>query len=630
MIKYRDRAARLETRVEKLETDLKTEFGRKRGRRESTIEEAEVERILVPEDAESTPAEDRKPTIFETQGGEIIDLTLDGENEESDTTQKTERMATMRFTPESNARGRSQQRIKSDIKAEAIDLSQYVRDSPDSYPRDADLVYIFDDEEVPARMATRASVPQKRKRSQSPAEVALPPTPSSNRSRSPMSIPRNDEMLEEVEWSDNSEDWGSDLTDLSDSDDEGDNRHARRGRAANVADGTTTRIKVEETVVLPISIINQHLVEIKPLPVTTQSNLITRLAFSRACTGSTMDFIVPVNPSPSSPLPANKEGSGAKWGAVFPQTDRNPYMPGAPGEPGILFSMHMELGERTEWVVFRPREMKVKVRGEDGRSVEKKVAAWEYLGDYGFRHAGSLSMGEFRQQRDKVKWWWSQKIHKTKKWPHYVAIRARVWLRKMGREVTEEAVREVQSGLVPTAGLTVEDIIEAFERGDEAIEIWALECNRYDHAFNASLASLAGHMPTRRRSNKPRKEKKAKLSVGSRPTQGTSASAPLPAARRSSRVPKLSTKRRSSLMPEPESEEEDEHVQLPASSSTPRRSSRVPKPSMKVLGDVPPRLGPEAEDEVHAEGSLHASGPRPARDSSELEYADVSMAERIR
>lgn len=386
--------------------------------------------------------------------------------------------------------------------------------------------------------------------------------------------------------------WGSELTEPTDSDEEGSRAASPvlRLRGRDTMDSTPVRIKVEETIVVPADTLNRHLDGLKPLPVATASNLVTRLAFSRAAKGSTMEFLVPITPAPGSRLPANKNLDGSTWGVVWPQLDRNPYMPRHPGEPGVLFSMHMELAEKPWWAVFRPRSMTVKVENEEGRTQQKKTAGWEYLGDYAFRHVGRFSAAEFRAQRPKVKEWWSAKVLKAKKSPHYVAIRARIYLRKQSRPVTNATVEEIKTGLVSTAGLTVEDVIDAFERGDEAIEVWALECIGYDHEFNRSLTGLSGGAPVTTATRTPQRNKKRQ-----RVKQSTSVSP--------------------SLGPVLDNPEASAHKREP--SSTPRRSSRVPKP--KSQEDVYESGSPELGEE---EGSrTEEMSVRRAVLEDELEYA---------
>lgn len=66
---------------------------------------------------------------------------------------------------------------------------------------------------------------------------------------------------------------------------------------------------------------------------------------------------------------------------------------------------------------------------------------------------------------------WAEKLLDTKKWPVYTAMRARIYLRKVGEELTDEniaaEVERITSKNSEGGPLTDGDIIRALERGDE-------------------------------------------------------------------------------------------------------------------------------------------------------------------
>jgi hypothetical protein len=68
-----------------------------------------------------------------------------------------------------------------------------------------------------------------------------------------------------------------------------------------------------------------------------------------------------------------------------------------------------------------------------------------------------------------VKQVWGELIMKTKQWDIYVAMRARIALRKAGMPLPVKKVEEEMKNVRGNNGLpvTVEDIISAFECGEE-------------------------------------------------------------------------------------------------------------------------------------------------------------------
>jgi len=73
--------------------------------------------------------------------------------------------------------------------------------------------------------------------------------------------------------------------------------------------------------------------------------------------------------------------------------------------------------------------------------------------------------------RLQVKQTWGELIMKTKQWDIYVAMRARVALRKAGMPLPIEDVEEEMRKIRSNNGrfVTVKDIISAFECGEEVI-----------------------------------------------------------------------------------------------------------------------------------------------------------------
>ena len=64
---------------------------------------------------------------------------------------------------------------------------------------------------------------------------------------------------------------------------------------------------------------------------------------------------------------------------------------------------------------------------------------------------------------------WATKIKTIKEWQVYTTMRARIWLRKHGRDLSgsnvEQELRRIQEN--KAGALSDQDVIEALERGDE-------------------------------------------------------------------------------------------------------------------------------------------------------------------
>ncbi|KAJ7155083.1 hypothetical protein C8R46DRAFT_1356344 [Mycena filopes] len=174
--------------------------------------------------------------------------------------------------------------------------------------------------------------------------------------------------------------------------------------------------------------------------------------------------------------------------AVFPQAWLNPFLPPVPGAPGLIFASRMEIVEdpappAPPWALF--------LRGAD-------EALWRYMGDYRNRRCGSLTAAQFKSQTAAVQTKWGNLLLGAKKCHVYIAMRARIALRKAGRafvpgdEVEAREIRMVKTQkkgrALQTLPLTVPDIVAALGRGDETIDIIRLECVAYDQAFIAELA----------------------------------------------------------------------------------------------------------------------------------------------
>ncbi|KIK01843.1 hypothetical protein K443DRAFT_132155 [Laccaria amethystina LaAM-08-1] len=256
---------------------------------------------------------------------------------------------------------------------------------------------------------------------------------------------------------------------------------------------TSKRPKKEEHKIfsLPRSITDTYMKSYKPLTLTpppiplTVPRKLLRLAYG----GSDQQFLQFVQPN------ANPSSSTLRR-MVWPQIEMNPLMPSIPGHPGIVFASRHEILENPPWTVWC-------------RCLESPTAMWSYLGEYESELCGEMSAEQFRDQPQKAKDAWAELLMKGKAFDVYVAMRARIALRKHnviplerlvledGKPETDEQVavrsKSLEDGEIKAIkhkkGLEVEseDIIRAFSCGDEAIDIIRMRCVSYDHVFAQDL-----------------------------------------------------------------------------------------------------------------------------------------------
>ncbi|KIJ94822.1 hypothetical protein K443DRAFT_109770 [Laccaria amethystina LaAM-08-1] len=154
----------------------------------------------------------------------------------------------------------------------------------------------------------------------------------------------------------------------------------------------------------------------------------------------------------------------------------NPNMPSYPGGPGLLLSCRKAmLG--SVWSLFAP------VRGE-------KMARWNYLGEYKPEESGTMTRDEFQSQTQMVREKWGKKIAEHKKYPEYVEMRARITFRKRngGKEPDQKALESEIKKIKESKYLSVQDVIDAFDRGEESISIISMECVSYNEELAQELA----------------------------------------------------------------------------------------------------------------------------------------------
>ncbi|PBK80939.1 hypothetical protein ARMGADRAFT_819237 [Armillaria gallica] len=182
---------------------------------------------------------------------------------------------------------------------------------------------------------------------------------------------------------------------------------------------------------------------------------------------------------------------------IWSTKDLNPLVVDSPGAPGLLFTSRPEIVGGTPWHVFCRRQ------------VEKQLR-WEYAGKYTMVVSGKIEAEQFAAQTEVTKKRWGDYLVTRKEARVYVAMRARIALRKHGQPLDERRVwMEIEAVMgrvvekpgdegmtkedkqkergkikarVPLA-VTAGDVIEAFCNGDEHINILRMDCIGYDHTF---------------------------------------------------------------------------------------------------------------------------------------------------
>ncbi|KAF9525904.1 hypothetical protein CPB83DRAFT_908867 [Crepidotus variabilis] len=194
--------------------------------------------------------------------------------------------------------------------------------------------------------------------------------------------------------------------------------------------------------------------------------------FLRVCYGgSNQQFLQYIQPE------RNPSGN-FKRRIVFPMLDMNPAMPAAPGEPGLVFASRHEILEDGPWTLFVKRN--------------PKIAIWLYLGEYICELCGKMTAEQFRAQSSKVQTEWAEFLLKMKLFEVYVSMRARIALRKAGilpiddkeaEEILVAAEVVAVKNKKPLYEVNAKDIVKAFRRGDEGVDIIRMTCVKYDHVF---------------------------------------------------------------------------------------------------------------------------------------------------
>ncbi|KAJ3811353.1 hypothetical protein F5876DRAFT_64854 [Lentinula aff. lateritia] len=229
---------------------------------------------------------------------------------------------------------------------------------------------------------------------------------------------------------------------------------------------------------------------------------------------------------------------------LFPFYEENPDLPAKPGDPGII------LTKRTDILEVQPATIFINY---DGRG--KTPSVWLYAGEYTLKKCAEMTGEQFSRQPVKTQERWGRTIITLKRDNVWARMRARIYLRKHNMPLTHENIKSECDKIQAVKGnpgiLNVQDVIDAFIRGDECLDIIRMECVAYDRTFLEDLRSnkpastvadldLKVFQPTSKSKMKSRMKGSAKLqgiAAGSTPEGSVSSASGL---RRSTRERKSS------------------------------------------------------------------------------------------
>ena len=214
---------------------------------------------------------------------------------------------------------------------------------------------------------------------------------------------------------------------------------------------------------------------ISPLPLSLKMHLPFLSTEYRAATQA----LLWTNDPSLSPGKKSKSAPSTIRRFMYPNFETNPDLPAAPGEPGLL------LCGRTE-PVFDSKPWSLFIRVIDDGTTLKR---WTYAGEYTCALVGHLSASAFKAQPSAVKQTWGKKIAFHKKHPAYRDMRVRMTLRKHGQAINEESMKKEREKVGKTkkgdeGRLSIQDVVEAFERGDEVSWVPFLSACSISHDAN--------------------------------------------------------------------------------------------------------------------------------------------------
>ncbi|KAF8957574.1 hypothetical protein BDZ97DRAFT_1762834 [Flammula alnicola] len=193
---------------------------------------------------------------------------------------------------------------------------------------------------------------------------------------------------------------------------------------------------------------------------------------------------------------------------VWPMLDLNPSMPSSPGEPGLVFASRHEILSNPPWTVFCKRS--------------NAKALWLYLGEYENVLGGKMTAEQFRSQSKIVQREWANLLLTRKKYDVYVSMRARIALRIASiipiadKEEEEKLIQAEVQAVKDGKGrpVTEGDIISAFSKGDEAVDIIRMICIKYDHVFADDIKAKFSNYDAMLAAEKKKKPEKSNTTKG--------------------------------------------------------------------------------------------------------------------
>ncbi|KAA1477485.1 hypothetical protein DENSPDRAFT_917569 [Dentipellis sp. KUC8613] len=175
----------------------------------------------------------------------------------------------------------------------------------------------------------------------------------------------------------------------------------------------------------------------------------------------------------------------------------NPVGPREAGQPGLWFDTDP----------FNPTDDASRV------FVRLRAGAWLYVGQYKFYNSADLSQTEWLLQPTQVRNTWTREI-----WRHSWGrrVRLRVTLRReLQRDPTPEEVKKATEAGKAFKDITPEDILQAYDQGEEHLYIAGMKCVGYDTEFQRKIAEgFLKWIPPPSRASRPKdaraREKKGK------------------------------------------------------------------------------------------------------------------------
>ncbi|KAF5361192.1 hypothetical protein D9758_009020 [Tetrapyrgos nigripes] len=209
---------------------------------------------------------------------------------------------------------------------------------------------------------------------------------------------------------------------------------------------------------------------------------------------------IPASKNPHSPsaLPSDRY-------ILFPNHEPNPNLPLGPGEPGIILTKRDDFLGHSAISIF----VKYSILVASGKS---RRVVWRYMGEYKPKLLRLMSAEEFACLPKKTQTSWAKAIASSN-WSCFVSILVRVHARRYSRHpsssssstdsaeiadedldleksrkrVTAHTCKDRKADLYKTVGLRLQDIIDDFRSGKEALDIVILECKEYDEYFARDL-----------------------------------------------------------------------------------------------------------------------------------------------